>query len=87
MALYQNKEARKTSKNCCTGFASHFVQTAFMCARMQSKGKFCGSIRAVELVYMVRHIPAFLLTVLKFSISIGKGEVERREKETAAELA
>lgn len=87
MALYQNKEARKKSKNCCTGFASRFVQNAFLCARMQFKGKFCTSVRAVELLYVVKHIPAFLLTLLKFWISLGKGEVESQEKEITAELA
>lgn len=52
MVLYQNKEARKKSKNCYTGFASCIVQNAsFLCARMQFKGKFWQSIMVVELTH------------------------------------
>lgn len=87
MALYQNKEVRRASKNHCTAFASRFMQNAFVCARMQFKGKFCDSIRAVELVYMVKRIPVFLLTFLQFWISLGKREVERQEEEMTAGLA
>lgn len=40
-----------------------------------------------SMVCMVKHTPVFLLTLLKFWISLGKRDVERQEKEMTARLA
>lgn len=63
------------------------MQNAFVCARMHFEEKFCHSIRAAELVYMVKHTPIVLLMLLKFWIFLGKTDVERKEKEMTAGLA
>lgn len=83
MVLYQNKEARKKSKNCYTGFASCIVQNAsFLCARMQFKGKFWQSIMVVELTHMAQQAHSFSLVLLKFWSSLGKGKKwETRQKQ------
>lgn len=87
MVLYQNKEARKKSQNCYTGFASCFVQNAFfffcVCARMQFKGRFWQSIMVVELTHMVQQVSSFSLVLLKFWSSLEKGKNERRDKDNS----
>lgn len=45
------------------------------------------SIRAVELVDMVKYISAFSFKLLSFWTSSGKREAERQEKEVTARVA
>lgn len=70
IVLHQNKEARRKSKNCYTGFGSCNVQNAFVCARMHFQ--VWHPIRIVELMYVVLHKPSFLLMLLIFQRSLGK---------------
>lgn len=69
ITLYQNKEARRKSKNCYTGFGSCNVQNAFVCARMHFQ--VWHPIRVVELIYVVLHKLSFLLMLLIFQRSFG----------------
>lgn len=52
-----------------------------------AKGRVSDSIRAVELVDMVKFTSAFLFKLLTFWTSSGKREAERQEKEVTARLA
>lgn len=52
-----------------------------------AEGRVCDSIRAVELVDMVKYISAFLFKLLTFWTSSGKTEADRQEKEVTARLA
>lgn len=51
------------------------------------KGRVCDSVRAGELVDMVKYIPAFLFKLLTFWTSSGEREAERQEEEVTARLA